>query len=85
MQARKPSGPSQALASATDASRFGVAVADVQAKLGPFMKRLGFENMLLVDPETLEVFYTYEESTVLGTNLASGPYASSNFAALAAL
>ncbi len=83
VQAPKPYGVSRPLASDTDTSRFGVAVADVQAKLGPFMKRLGFENILLVDPETLEVFYTYEESTVLGTNLASGPYASSNFAALA--
>ena len=47
------------------------------------MKRLEFENILLVDPETLEVFYSHEESAVLGTNLGSGPYASTNFAALA--
>jgi class 3 adenylate cyclase len=83
VQAPKPYGLSRPLASATDTSRYGAAVADVQAKLGPFLKRLGFENILLVDPETLEVFYTYQESTVLGTNLASGPYAASNFAALA--
>ena len=67
----------------TDTSRYGAALAQVQAKLGPLMRRLEFENVLLVDPETLEVFYSYEESAILGTNLASGPYASTNFAALA--
>ena len=83
VQAPKPYGVSRPLASATDTSRYGAAAADAHAKLGPFMKRLGFENILLVDPETLEVFYSHEESTVLGTNLASGPYAQSNFAAMA--
>ena len=83
VQAPKPYGVSRLLASATDTSRYGAALGEAQASLGPFIKRLGFENILLVDPETLEVFYSYEESVVLGTNLASGPYASSNFAALA--
>ena len=47
------------------------------------MNRLGFQNVLLVAPDTLEVFYSYEQSAILGTNLASGPYASTNLAALA--
>ena len=83
VQAPKPYGASRLLASATDTSRYGAALGEAQASLGPFIKRLGFENILLVDPETLEVFYSYQESVVLGTNLASGPYASSNFATLA--
>jgi class 3 adenylate cyclase len=83
VQAPKPYGPSRLPASATDTSRYGTALGEAQASLGPSIKRLGFENILLVDPETLEVFYSYEESMVLGTNLANGPYTSSNFAALA--
>jgi class 3 adenylate cyclase len=83
VQAPKPYGASRLLASATDTSRYGAALGEAQARLGPSIKRLGFENVLFVDPETLDVFYSYEESAVLGTNLASGPYATSNFAALA--
>ncbi len=83
VQAPKPYGERRILASSTDTSRYGAALAPVQAKVGPLMKRLGFENILLVDPDTLEVFYTYEESAILGTNLGTGPYASTNLAALA--
>jgi|SRR5688572_3843077 len=82
-QAPKPYGQRRVLASSTDASRYGAALAPVQAKLAPLMNRLGFQNILLVDPDTLEVFFSYEESAVIGTNLGSGPYASTNFAALA--
>ncbi len=83
VQAPKPYGQRRMLASRADTSRYGAALAPVQARLGPLMNRLGFENILLVDPDTLEVFYSYEESTILGTNLGSGPYASTNLAALA--
>jgi class 3 adenylate cyclase len=83
VQAPKPYGQRRMLASSTDTSRYGAALAPVQAKLGPLLNRLGFENIMLVDPETLEVFYNYEESAILGTNLANGPYASTNFAAVA--
>ena len=83
VQAPKPYGQRRLLASPTDTSGYGAAMASVQAKVGPLMKRLEFENILLVDPETLEVFYSYEESAILGTNLGSGPYASTNLAALA--
>jgi class 3 adenylate cyclase len=82
-QAPKPYGVSRPLAAPTDTSRYGAAVAQAQDRLGSSMKRLGFENVILVDPDTLEVFYSYEESAILGTNLGNGPYASSNLAALA--
>ena len=83
VQAPKPYGASRMLASPTDTSRYGTVLTQVQSKLGPYMKRLGFQNVLLVDPETLEVFYSYEESAILGSNLGAGSYASSNVAALA--
>jgi len=44
--------------------------------------RLGLENITLVDPETMEVFFTIEQSTVLGTNLVTGPYSGTNMANL---
>jgi class 3 adenylate cyclase len=83
VQAPKPYGERRILASPTDTSRYGAALAPVQATLGPLMNRLAFQNVLLVAPDTLEVFYSYEQSAILGTNLASGPYASTNLAALA--
>ena len=38
---------------------------------------------MLVDPETLDVFFSVEQSAILGTNLRTGPYASSRVAELA--
>ena len=32
------------------------------------------ENFTLVDPETFDVFFSLEQSAILGTNLADGPY-----------
>ena len=58
-------------------------LASTQAALGVFLTRLGFDNVLLVDPETLDVVYSYRQSSIVGTNLGNGPYASSNVAALA--
>ena len=83
VNAPKPYGQSRLLSSSTDTSAYGRALAQTQATLGPLVARLGFDNVLLVSPDTLEVFYSYRESTTIGTNLANGPYASSNFAALA--
>ena len=83
VRAPRPYGPSRVLESSTDTSTYGTALKEVQQKLGPSLERFGFHNVLLVDPETLEVFYSYEASTIVGTNLAKGPYATSNVAALA--
>ena len=35
-----------------------------------------------MDPETLDVFFSLEQSSVLGTNLVNGPYASSKMSRL---
>ena len=48
------------------------------------MNRLGLENITLVDPVTLDVFYSYEQSAIVGTNLQTGPYASTGMAATVA-
>jgi class 3 adenylate cyclase len=64
----------------TDDSAYGRTVARVRPSLGEVVRRLGFDNILLTDPETLEVFFSYKASTVLGTSLQDGPYAASNLA-----
>jgi class 3 adenylate cyclase len=47
------------------------------------VERFGFDNVLLIDPVSMDVFYSQYASTILGTNLLEGPYASSNLATLA--
>jgi class 3 adenylate cyclase len=52
------------------------------AQLHPFFARavkiFGFEDLMLVDAETLDIVYSYQKTTEFGTNLASGPYAMTN-------
>lgn len=68
------------LVSAADDSAYGRALARLRPELGETIRRLGFDNILLTDPETLEVFFSFKASTALGTSLADGPYASSHLA-----
>lgn len=76
----RPYTGSADLAAADDDSAYGRAVAKLRPELGETVRRLGFDNILFTDPETLEVFFTYKASTVLGTSLVDGPYASSHLA-----
>jgi class 3 adenylate cyclase len=69
--------------SATDGSAYGQVVARWLPAIEGAMQRLGQENLLLVDPETLEVFFSVRQSSILGTNLIDGPYAASRLSALA--
>jgi len=52
------------------------------AKFHPFFARavkiFGFEDMMLVDPETLDVVYSYQKTTEFATNLRTGPYSNTN-------
>ncbi len=74
----KPYGARRPGGSSTDTSAYGKAVARVLPYLQAETARLGQENLTLVDPETLDVFFSLEQSAILGTNLADGPYASSS-------
>jgi len=71
------------LESKGDSSAYGRALARIRPRLGVSIERLGFDNLLLIDPVSMDVFYSQYASSVLGTNLLDGPYASSNLAALA--
>lgn len=77
----RPYGARRLLSSTTDTSPYAAALARQQRLLGPIIERLGFENITLVDPVTLDVFFSYEQSTIAGTNLQRGPYASTGMAA----
>jgi class 3 adenylate cyclase len=79
----KPYGQRRANRSATDKSAYGQVVARVLPELQGAVNRLEQGNLTLVDPETLEVFFSLEQSSVLGTNLVNGPYAASKMARLA--
>jgi class 3 adenylate cyclase len=78
----RPYGEDRGLVSPSDRSPYAAALATARAALGPSVDRLRFGNVLLVDPASLEVFFSYDQSSVIGTSLEDGPYAGSNVAAL---
>ena len=80
----KPYGTRRINRSATDKSAYGQAVARVLPELQGAINRLEQGNLTLVDPETLDVFFSLEQSSVLGTNLVNGPYAASKMSKLVA-
>lgn len=63
-----------------DDTAYGRAIERVRPEFSGTVRRLGFDNILLTDPETMEVFFSYKASTILGTSLQDGPYAASNLA-----
>ena len=78
----KPYGTRHINRSTTDRSPYAQAVAGVLTELHGAINRLGQGNLTLVDPETLDVFFSLEQSSVLGTNLVNGPYAASKMSRL---
>ncbi|HEV7398521.1 MAG TPA: adenylate/guanylate cyclase domain-containing protein [Pyrinomonadaceae bacterium] len=80
----KPYGPKNSTHSPTDKSAYGQVLARRLPELEGEMRRLGQENVILVDPETMEVFFSLQQSSVFGTSLVNGPYAASKMATTAA-
>ncbi len=70
------------LASPTDVGPYAAALSRYSRQLNGALERLGIDSIALVDPDTLEVFYSSRQSTILGTSLRDGPYAESNLAAM---
>ena len=79
---QKPYGTRALNQSVTDRSVYGQTVTKFMPMLKVLVDRLKLENIVLVDPETMDVFFSLEQSTILGTNLLTGPYASSNLSGL---
>jgi class 3 adenylate cyclase len=78
----KPYGVRRVAESATDRSAYAKALARFSPELTIEAERLGLENILLVDPETMDVFFSLEQSAILGTNLLTGPYATSTLSTM---
>ena len=78
-----PYGSRRRLESSTDKSAFAAVLARARHVLGPSLDSAGLENVVLVDPETLAVIFSYDQSTIFGTMLESGPYSASGVAMLA--
>jgi class 3 adenylate cyclase len=80
--APKPYGQKRINLSATDKSAYAQVVARRLPELQGEINRLERGNVTLIDPETLEVFFSLEQSSVLGTNIVTGPYSASKMARL---
>ena len=58
-----------------DSSAYGTTHADLHKFFARAVKIFGFQDMMLIDADTMDIVYTYEKTTELGTNLENGPYA----------
>jgi class 3 adenylate cyclase len=65
--------------SAADTS-FGTVHAALQSRIDRAARLFGYEDVILIDDETLDIVYTLRKRPDFGTNLRTGPYASSNLA-----
>ena len=71
-----PYGEKQELDAAPgDNTAYGQTHADLHKFFARAVKIFGFEDMMLVDADTLDIIYSYEKTSELGTNLENGPYA----------
>jgi class 3 adenylate cyclase len=64
--------------SPTDTSSYGQAHARLHKFFSRAVKIFGFEDLMLVDADSLQIVYSYQKTTEFGTSLESGPYAHTN-------
>jgi class 3 adenylate cyclase len=62
----------------SDSSQYGQVHSKLHGLYSRVVKIFGFEDLMLIDPETLEIVYSYQKTTEFGTNLLDGPYAATN-------
>jgi len=67
---------------AADTSDYGVAHARYHRDFTRTVSIFGFEDLLIVDPQSLDIVYSYAKTAEFGTNLATGPYSSTALATL---
>lgn len=77
--------PTAAPAGAGDDSLYGLAHAAVHERLERLGTLFGYEDILLIDDDTLEIVYTLRKRPDFATNLRNGPYASTNLAKAVAI
>jgi class 3 adenylate cyclase len=79
-----PYGSKQDLAELPDdGSTYAAAHARFHPAFARVVRIFGFEDVMLVDADSLDIVYSYQKTTELGTNLETGPYAGTLFAAKA--
>jgi class 3 adenylate cyclase len=64
-----------------DASAYGRTHAELHKFFARAVKIFGFQDMMLIDADTLDIIYSYEKTTELGTSLEDGPYADTQLGA----
>ena len=66
------------LAFAPDGSDYSAAHKAFHPRLSQGVEFFHFEDIMLVDAETLDVIYTYQKTVEFATNLGTGPFADTN-------
>jgi class 3 adenylate cyclase len=64
-----------------DASDWGRAHTDLHQVFSRAVTIFGFEDVMLVDADTLDIVYGWQKTSELGTNLENGPYSNTQLAA----
>jgi class 3 adenylate cyclase len=72
-------GPSHTAATPDD-SLYGLAHAAIHDRFDRVGRMFGYEDILLIDDDTLEIIYTLRKRPDFATSLRDGPYASTNLA-----
>lgn len=75
-----PYGSGQLMDAAPDASKYSEAHKRFHNIYGQIARRVGLEDILLVDGDGLRVVYTFRKNIEFGTSLESGPFANTNLA-----
>ncbi len=68
-------------AAPADKSAYGTAHQKFHKLFSRAAVLFGFEDVMLIDSDTLEIVYSYQKTTEFATNLDTGPYSNTNLAA----
>lgn len=75
-----PVGAKDDLIDADDGSAYSTVHSRYHSLFQRLVKKFGYYDFFLIDPQTGDVVYSVYKETDYGTSLASGPYSRSNFA-----
>ncbi|WP_449420705.1 adenylate/guanylate cyclase domain-containing protein [Phormidium nigroviride] len=79
-----PVGKKDELMAATDGSEYSTVHSKYHKILRNLIKKFGYYDLFLINPETEEVVYSVYKETDFTSNLKTGPYAQSNLASVVA-
>ena len=78
----QPYEKKQALEAAGDSSDYTTVHEKYHSAFAKIARVSGFDDVMLIDAETLDVVYSYAKTSEFGTNLETGPYANTNLGAI---